>query len=369
VWPAPSRRLRLIASTLLLGTALGGLAACGSANGKDDKDKQGQPQAVPVEVAAPTVGPIVAVYSGTAPVEAAQESRVVAKVGGEVRQILVEEGSRVRAGQVLARLDGDRLRLEAAQAEASLRKTEKDYARNVELQKRGLVSSTAFDGLKYDLEALRAAYDMARLNLSYTEIRAPIDGVVAERKIKVGNMLTVNQELFHITDPDPLLVYVHVPEREMRKLSPGQPADIEVDAVPGTHFTGRIALISPVVDPATATFKAKLEVTDPSGRLLPGMFARVNIVYERREGALQVPRSALVEGDGQPSVFVAVKGKAEQRQVTTGLANGGLIEVTAGLKPDEQVVVVGQGALKPGTAVRVVGTTPAAAAAPAALAR
>nr|MBP6514605.1 efflux RND transporter periplasmic adaptor subunit [Steroidobacteraceae bacterium] len=279
-----------------------------------------------------------------------------------------EEGSRVRAGQVLARLDGDRLRLEAAQAEANLRKTEKDYARNLELQKRGLVSSTAFDGLKYDLEALRASYDMARLNLSYTEIRAPIDGIVAERKIKVGNMLTVNQELFHITDPDPLLVYVHVPEREMRKLSPGQLADIEVDAVPGTRFTGRIALISPVVDPATATFKAKLEVKDDSGRLLPGMFARVNIVYERREGALQVPRSALVEGDGQPSVFVVVKGKAEQRKVTTGLANGGLIEVTAGLTAGEQVIVVGQGALKQGTAVRIVGSTPAAVK-PAAVAR
>ncbi|MCC7198594.1 MAG: efflux RND transporter periplasmic adaptor subunit, partial [Gammaproteobacteria bacterium] len=87
----------MLVSAVLLGTALGVLTACGSANGKDGKDKQDQPQSVPVEVAPPTVGPIVAVYSGTAPVEAAQESRVVAKVGGEVRQILVEEGSRVRA--------------------------------------------------------------------------------------------------------------------------------------------------------------------------------------------------------------------------------------------------------------------------------
>lgn len=352
------RPIAALATASLIAVLL--LSGCDQASGKsDDKDKKDEAPAVPVEVASPTRGDIVAVYSGTAPVEAAQEARVVAKVGGEVRQLLVEEGTRVRAGQVLARLDGDRLRLEAAQAEANLRKTERDYARNLELQKKGLVSTTAFENLKYDLDALRATYDLARLNLGYTEIRAPIDGIVAERKIKVGNTLTVNQELFTISDPDPLVLYVHVPERELHKLSPGQPADIQVDAVAGTRFVGRIAIISPVVDPATATFRAKLEVSDPSGQLRPGMFARVNIAYERRVGALQIPRSALLDTEGQASVFVVTGGKAEPRRIATGLANGGMIEVTTGLKGDEQVVVVGQGALKQGTAVKVVGGAPA----------
>lgn len=362
--PIPRTTTRRAAPMWLAAPALAAalvlLAGCNDANGKTN-DSKDEPAAVPVEVARPSRGDIVAVYSGTAPVEAAREAHVVAKVGGEVRQLLAEEGTRVRAGQVLARLDGDRLRLEAAQAEANLRKTERDYARNVELQKKGLVSTTAFDNLKYDLEALRATYDMARLNLSYTEIRAPIDGVVAERRIKVGNTVTPNQELFNVTDPDPLVLYVHVPERELRKLSVGQPADIQVDAVPGTRFVGRITIISPVVDPETATFRTKLEVSDPTGQLRPGMFARVNIAYERRSGALQIPRGALVDSEGEPSVFVITAGKAEPRRIRTGLANGGLIEVVAGLKGDEQVVVVGQGALKQGTAVRIVsGAAPAA---------
>jgi len=110
------------------------------------------------------------------------------------------------------------------------------------------------------------------------------------------------------------------------------------------------------VDPQTGTFRAKVEVPDASGRLKPGMFARVNIVYERREQALQLPRSAILEADGEQAVFVVVNGKAEQRRVGIGLANDGWVEVTDGLEGTEQVVVVGQAGLKTGTTVKVVDT-------------
>jgi membrane fusion protein (multidrug efflux system) len=135
-----------------------------------------------------------------------------------------------------------------------------------------------------------------------------------------------------------------------------------VDALGGERFAGTIARISPTVDPETGTFRAEVEVPDPSRRLKPGMFARVNIVYERRDDALQLPRNAILDADGEQSVFVVVNGKAEQRRIRTGLANNGWIEVLEGLKGDERVVVVGQAGLKTGTVVKVVdGSTPAGA--------
>jgi|SRR5882672_1109024 len=319
-------------------------------DGKNDKEAP----AIPVEVRTPRRGEMLAVYSGTASLEADQEASVVAKVGGEVRSILVEEGRAVRAGQVLARLDGDQLRLEAEKANVTLAKLERDYRRNVELHDKGLVSPGAFENLKYEVDAQRAASDLAKLQLSYTEIRAPIDGVIVERLVKVGNTIKPNDVLFRVTDLKPLIVYVHIPERELERLKPDQPAAIHVDAVPQHTFEGHVARISPVVDPQTATFKATIEVDDPSERLNPGMFARIGIVYERRDQALQIPRTAIVDDQGQTTVFIVENGKAQQRRIGVGLTNDGLVEVTDGLKGHEQVVVVGQGGLKTGNAVRVV---------------
>jgi membrane fusion protein (multidrug efflux system) len=147
---------------------------------------------------------------------------------------------------------------------------------------------------------------------------------------------------------------VYVPERELGRLKPGQPARVQVDAIPEQAFIGKVARISPTVDPETATFKATIEVADPSAQLKPGMFARVGIVYERREQALQIPRTAIVDNEDGPTVFVVEKDKADQRPIRVGLANAGFVEVIAGLEGNEQVVVVGQGGLKSGNAVRVV---------------
>lgn len=347
---------------LLLATAA--LSGCNQANGKAKDEQQDAVPAVPVEVALPKVGDMVAVYSGTANIKADRVAFVTPKVSGEIRAVLVEEGDQVKAGQVLARLDGDQLRLEVAQAEANLRKLERDYERNLELQKRGLVSSTAFDNLKYELDAARATYDLAALRLSYTSIRSPIAGVVTSRTdtAQVGNTVTpvggvVQQSdmaMFEIIDFNSLVLEINVPEGQLSRLAVGQTADITADAVPGKVFQGRVSLITPRVDFQTATFPVKVEVSDPEGLLRPGMFARVGIVFDRREGAVQVPRSALLDDEGPPTVFVVEDGKAQERTLELGLSNGSYVEVLSGLVRDDQVVTVGQGALKDGTEVRVV---------------
>ena len=343
----------------LAALCLAGLTGC---HGKAD-DKPAAAPPAPVEVQPAARGEMLAVYSGTAPIEADGEAVVVAKVGGELRQLLVEEGAHVRKGQVLARLDGERLRLEAAQTKAQLSKLERDYKRNVELQQRGLVAVSAFENLRYEVDAARAAYDLTALQLSYTDIRAPIDGVVAERFVKAGNTLNPNDKLFRIADLSPLVAHVHVPESELRKLRAGQVASVQVDAAGGA-FQSIIQRISPVVDSNTGTFKVTLELRDPANRLKPGMFARIDIVHERRTDVVRIARSALLEDDGNQRVFVVQGGKAVSRPVTIGLTNGPLVEVLSGVNAGDPVVVVGQGTLKDGSPVRVVASAPSAATAP-----
>ena len=374
--PLFARPDRLLLVTIVLAAALT-LVACDSANGDNAKEGKEDVPAVPVEVAATQRAEMAAMYTGTAPVESDRKALVLPKVQGEIRQVLADEGQRVRAGQLLARLDGDKLRLEVALNEATMRKLERDYNRNLELQQKGLVSATALDNLKYELAAAKANWELARLQLSYCDIRSPIDGNVTQRLdvVKVGNTVTPvggviesgQSALFVIEDLNTLMLRVNVPERELAKLVVGQPAQLSFDAVPGHVFLGTISQISPSVNADTATFSVRIRVTKTDNLLRPGMFARVAIIYERKPNALQIPRTALLDGDGPPKVFVIKDGKAAERAVKLGLSNGAWIEVTEGLKDGEQVVVVGQGAVKPGAAVRVVNSSsrPAAARIPA----
>lgn len=331
------------------------LAACGGGENtaKNDDDGEESPP-VPVEVGSPSRGDIYAVYRGTAPIEAFAEAVVKAKVQGEVRAILVEEGDDVVAGQVLARLDGDRLRLGLSESEARLRKLQRDFDRNVELNKKGLISDGDFERIKYEMEALEASHNLAKLELDYTQIRSPIDGVISERFIKVGQTLNVEAPVFHVTSFEPLVAYLHVPERQYRNIEVGQRAAIAIDALSGPPIMANVTRVSPIVDPDTGTFKITIEIVDEERRIKPGMFGRIGVIYDRHENALQVPRSSIVEDLGESSVFVVEDGVAVRKVVETGYSDRGMVEILSGISDDERIVVVGQLGLKPDSKVTVI---------------
>ncbi len=330
------------------------LSACGSGEEQGEQEEEEETPPVPVEVSQPLRGDIYAVYSGTAPIEAFAEADVIAKVDGEIRELLVEEGDEVTKDQVLARLDGDRLRLELNESQARLRKLQRDFERNQELKEKGLISEGDFEKIQYDLEALQASYNLASLELDYTQIRAPIDGVVSERYVRLGNTINVGEPLFRVTSFDPLVTYLHVPEREYRQLSPGQPVAIDIDALAGQRTIAEVTRVSPIVDPDTGTFKITVEISDEERRIKPGMFARLSIVYDRHANALQVPRSAIVEDAGESSVFVVEDNIAIRKFVETGFSEKGMIEITAGLDDNDAVITVGQVGLKADASVTVI---------------
>ena len=153
---------------------------------------------VPVQVVRPFREDIFATYSATATISSDADAPVVARVNGDVVQLLVEEGEYVSAGQALARLDGERLRLEMLAAKANLEQARSELARNTDLHDRGLISAAAFDNLQFTLEALQATYELRKLEHGYATIRAPISGYVASREIKPGQHLSVDEVAFRI---------------------------------------------------------------------------------------------------------------------------------------------------------------------------
>lgn len=309
------------------------------------------PAPLPVMVTTPEITDLVATYATTATIGADSDASIPARVTGEVVDILVEEGDAVREGQVLARLDGDRLRLAMEQARAELDQAKRELERLENLHERGLVSAAMFDGLRYQVESLEATWKLRRLEYGYSEIRATIAGVVAERHIKVGAQLTPGMPAFRIADTSELIAYLEIPQTELGKFEAGHRANMRVDSMPGAGFDATIERLSPTIDPETGTFRATAYIDNSDGLLAPGMFGRFSIAYERHADALVIPAAAAVQEDGVTVVYVVRDGSAVRRVIETGLRAGDRIEVLAGLDRDDQVVVTGQSSLRDGSPV------------------
>lgn len=335
---------------ILLVSSFAVLAGCGVGEARV-ADAEDSATPVPVEVGYPVRGEIFATYDATTTIASEGDAPALARVPGEVVEILVEEGEWVTKGQILARLDGERLRLEMLSAKANLEQAEAELARNTDLVERGLISEAMFDGLTYDVDALRALYELRQLEYGYTEIRATIDGYVSERDIKRGQTVGANQQTFRITNTDELVAYLQIPQTELAKFAVGHAAVLEVDSMPGRVFPSEVIRISPTIDTRNGTFRATVLIDNDSGYLAPGMFARFTIAWERHEDAMLIPKDAVVREDEQAIVYVVADGAVSRRSIETGIESGGSIEVLRGLADDEQIVVVGHGALRDGSRV------------------
>ncbi len=331
-------------------------SACGN-NGNSDNGMSADADSltvIPVEVAATGRGDIAAYYTTTTTLEAEQEAIVVAQVRGIATKLLVEEGDQVAKGQIIAKLEDDQYRIEASRAKATLDRLYNDFQRNKELFEKNLLSAEAYENSRFEYESQKAAYELAELNLKNTEIRSPISGMISERFIKAGNMVGMDEQIFKVTDFDPLQALLYVPEHELSKIRKNQKAMLKVDALPGQEFTGYVQRISPIVDPSTGTFKVTVQINDELDRLRPGMFGRIKIVYDTHSNTLMIPKAAIINEDVNQTVFVVRGDTVYKKNIITGYANGVNVEVLSGLDDGEMVVTVGQGSLIDSAKVTVV---------------
>ena len=311
-------------------------------------------EAVPVDVVTTARRTISANYEGTGALEPRAEAQVVAKTSGVALNVMVEEGQKVNKGDVLVRLDSDPARLQVAQTAVQVNKLQAQYNRSVQLSQQKLISANDIDVLKYDLENAKAANNLARLQLSYADVRAPISGVIASRGIKTGNFVQINSPIIRIVDDSRLELPLNVPEREFSTLKAGQEVQLLVDALPGETFTGVVDRVAPVIDAGSGTFRTIVSFSN-NDKLQAGMFGRVRINYDQRENALVIPRVALLDDQSSQAVFTIKDDKAVRTPVQIGYSEGEWLEVRSGLKDGDVVVVAGKTALREGLPVLLIG--------------
>jgi RND family efflux transporter MFP subunit len=343
-------------------------AAC---SGGSKPQEAGKP-AVAVETAAVATSDLEQAVEVVGALSARSAADVKTEYSGTVAEVLVTQWVAVRKGTPLARLDTreagagvQSARAMLLTAQVAAQRAARELERTLKLQEAGLATRQAADEARTAEEAARAAVasaqaqlDMAQTRLAKALIRAPIDGVVSERNVNVGDYVENMggpAPMFRIVDGRVLELVAAVPSARIGELAVGQPLVFASDALPDKEFRGQVSFINPAADEASRTVKVKVEVPNQDAALKPGLFAKGRIVTGNRAGVLVVPRAALVSWDTAARsaiVFVVEGGTARQRTIQTGVAAGEAVEVLRGLQAGEVVVTRGGFNLRDGDAVR-----------------
>ena len=280
---------------------------------------------------------------------------VNAQLGGALNSVRVEEGDLVRAGQVLAEVDSRELAAQLRSAQASLELAKSTAERSAVLFKDRVVTAAEHERDQAALAAAQASYDALRTRIGYAQVRAPTSGVITEKRIEAGDVVSTQARLFTVADVSTLVVRVQISELDVPALRHGQPADIAIDALGAEQFRGTIRRIFPAADSATRMVPVEVQLSGSAvRRLRPGYLARVTLKLGERPGVLVAPLGAIVGTREARAVFVVHGKTVERRPVRLGQSSGNVVEILEGLRVGDSVVVVGADRLRDGDTVRVV---------------
>jgi len=293
----------------------------------------------------------------------------------------MEEGDSVEKDQIIAVVDHENLDAQVEQADAALKtaqaqvtqaqvnlaQTENDVKRMRNLFSQDATSKQSLDKIeaqykslveqenvaKARLEQSQAALNQARIQLAECFISASISGIVSEKYLERGDMAMVTRPIFAIIDIHEVKVAADLPERYIAQVGKGAGASIEVDAFPGRIFKGTVTRISPTVNIVNRTAELEITVANRNHDLKPGMFARLRMRLEEREGVPVIREATVLRDESGEYVFVVEKEVARRREVKLGLEEGPRVEVLEGLKPGEMLVTAGQQKLAEGQRVEM----------------
>jgi membrane fusion protein (multidrug efflux system) len=277
-----------------------------------------------------------------------------AETAGKVIEIAFAEGTRVRQGDLLLRLNDAELQAARERAEARRELARLKEERLAALLKNGGINQQDYDNARSEFAVQDAEAKLIAAQIEKTVIRAPFDGVVGLRAVSVGSFVSSSTRIASLQATDRLKLDFAVPERHAGRLKPGARVEFTVTG-DGLAHTGEVYAVEPRVDEATRTVLVRARVPNPDGHLAPGALARISLALQQWDAAVLLPAMAILTTDRGKTVFVVEGGVARVRPIETGLRRRDLVQVTAGLKPGETVIVAGVQAVKDGVKVKAEG--------------
>lgn len=303
---------------------------------------------VAVGVVAPTRGPAIDAIYATGTVEPTVMLPIAPRVGGRIMELNVDEGSRVRKGQVLARLDDADLTSTVEELEARARYARSQHERIANLVRQGFMAKAELDRTRTDLDAALAAVKRARTQRDYMALTSPADGLIIRRDGERGQFIPAGQAVFFLSCCAPLRVTAEVDEEDISRVRVGQKVVLRADALPGEVLDGSVAEVTPKGDPIARSYRVRVALADPS-RVKVGMTVDANLIVAERANALLVPATA-VQGN---ALWTVNDGRAHRQAVRIGVTGSGRTEIVEGLATDARVVDSPAADLREGHRVRI----------------
>lgn len=308
---------------------------------------------IPVEVTPLTRGEISSYLLFNSTLETEQMADVYSRIQGVVENIYVEEGDRVSNNKPLLQIEQEEYILAEQKAHLAYDTQKSEFDRFQALQDKNLISEEEFDNARLVLRQAELDWKQAKLNLDYTIIRSPIDGVIGERFVKIGDRVQTTTRLFVVSNPREKVVKVYVPQDELPKTYLDQKVIIRSDVFPDEQFQGWVKRISPIVDPTSGTFKVTAGVRDPNNNLRPGMFVSVRLIVDVRANTLLIPKTALIYENERTYFFVVDSDTVRKFELMKGFEDAEKVEILNSIPETSKIVVVGQGGLKEGSRIKI----------------
>lgn len=308
---------------------------------------------MPVLAAPVELGPALDQVQTVGSLLADESVTISSEIDGRIADLKFTEGQRVEKDTALVVLDSAEWDAVVKQGEAAVILQELKFARSSELRDKKIISMQEYDEAQAALIVARAVLALARARMAKTILSAPFSGILGMRHVSPGDYVEAGQEIVNLEAIDPLKVDFRAPERYASQLAQAKRISVRVDAYPDESFEGEVYAIEPRVDTASRNISLRARISNPEGRLLPGMFAQVTVFLDQRELALWVPEQSLLPQGDKQFVYRVVDGRAVLTAVEIGLRKPGMVEIVNGLSPGDIVVVEGQLKLHDGAAVVV----------------
>ena len=323
----------------------------GAQNKGEGSEEEVEAPPIPVEVIALRRGPLEERIGGLTTLAAKRRATVRAFTGGLLRELSVEEGDSVREGQRLAILDRPGWREQVAAAAASAERSKKEAARLERLAKRGLSPREEAERARFEARQRELELQRLRREGRAAELKSPLEGLVAERLVQPGEVVSAGAALFELMDPRILEASLRLPSEWLPRLDEALPVRLSARRSGAIPATVRLSRIAPIVDLRSGTVKVVLEISEAPRWLRPGVSLRAELTVARNEAALKLPVGALLHDGERPAVMVVREEKAQRVELNLGLEGLREVEVLGPLKEGDQVITFGHRGLPEGAKV------------------